>query len=531
MKHKVWFNLVVVCGLLAAFSVARPTAQAGSRFLPGVRGGEQAAVRSSPVLDGFADWPQQGFDPQRTSYNPHEVLLGRENVGELAVLWSRSTPCTVNDGVTVADGVVYYGHYCGEFLAVDADTGATVWTQPINTTATGSAVVDGVVYVAARCTYTYCGGVYAFDATSGSPLWTWNTGSEHVGFPVVSGGVLYVSANNATAQTTYALDATTGAELWSATPGGIPAVGDGVVYASSYKNAEKLVALDPATGDLLWTGLVGGTRVLMPVVATGYVFAHSDDGRLYAFAAGGCGQDECPPDWVASLQPDPVNNPQPPAAAEGIVYVGSGSALYAFAAGGCGEPECPPVWHTPTACGFFANINTPSVANGVVYSACDNNYLYAFDAATGEVLWSYYTSGGDQMRASPAIAGGRVYHAATFDFTLYAFEPPISYTMHVGGIEGYFSLDPFGRTLLRIRVLVEDQAAQPLGEVQVDASIMAPCGGPFARTRVTKPSGYARFHWGCSAGGAWELCVDNLTREGYTYQPGDNVVTCQEWQN
>jgi hypothetical protein len=27
------------------------------------------------------------------------------------------------------------------------------------------------------------------------------------------------------------------------------------------------------------------------------------------------------------------------------------------------------------------------------------------------------------------------------------------------------------------------------------------------------------------------LCVDDLTRAGYLYAPGDNVVTCMEWQN
>ena len=76
-----------------------------------------------------------------------------------------------------------------------------------------------------------------------------------------------------------------------------------------------------------------------------------------------------------------------------------------------------------------------------------------------------------------------------------------------------------------------DQAAQPLGDVQVYATITAPCGGPYAPTRMTKPAGNARFHWGCNGAGDWQLCVDDLTREGYTYEPGDNVVTCQEWQN
>jgi hypothetical protein len=104
-------------------------------------------------------------------------------------------------------------------------------------------------------------------------------------------------------------------------------------------------------------------------------------------------------------------------------------------------------------------------------------------------------------------------------------------TMHVGAIEGYFSSDPYGRTLLRIHILAEDGAGAPLGDVQVDASIWAPNAGPFYRMRMTRPSGYARFHWGANATGDWQLCVDNLSLEGYSYNPDDNVITCQNWQN
>ena len=107
---------------------------------------------------------------------------------------------------------------------------------------------------------------------------------------------------------------------------------------------------------------------------------------------------------------------------------------------------------------------------------------------------------------------------------------PEGMTMHVGGIEGYFSMDYLGRPVLRIHVLVEDQTAEPLGHVEVDASITVPCGGPFERTRITKPSGNARFHWGCNQTGTWQICVDDLRLGGYVYNPDDNVVTCMDWE-
>lgn len=102
-------------------------------------------------------------------------------------------------------------------------------------------------------------------------------------------------------------------------------------------------------------------------------------------------------------------------------------------------------------------------------------------------------------------------------------------TMHVGGMEGYFAVDYLGRSVLRIHVLVEDEEMTPLSDVEVDASIWVPDGGPILRSRFTKPSGNARFHWGSAASGTWTLCVDDLTRAGYIYNPDDNVVTCMDW--
>jgi polyvinyl alcohol dehydrogenase (cytochrome) len=51
-----------------------------------------------------------------------------------------------------------------------------------------------------------------------------------------------------------------------------------------------------------------------------------------------------------------------------------------------------------------------TVANGVVYAgsmAQKGNEMYALDAATGRVLWSF--SPGQSVIAAPAVAGGSVY--------------------------------------------------------------------------------------------------------------------------
>jgi uncharacterized repeat protein (TIGR01451 family) len=97
-------------------------------------------------------------------------------------------------------------------------------------------------------------------------------------------------------------------------------------------------------------------------------------------------------------------------------------------------------------------------------------------------------------------------------------------TMHIGDLTGNLAMDPYGRIVARWYVLTHDAQHAALGLVAVDAAITDPLGGPYFRTRLTKPSGWARFHWGRNAGGTFQLCVDNLTLAGFTYVPANNDV-------
>jgi hypothetical protein len=96
-------------------------------------------------------------------------------------------------------------------------------------------------------------------------------------------------------------------------------------------------------------------------------------------------------------------------------------------------------------------------------------------------------------------------------------------TMHVQDIFGYFRY-PY----LVMRVQAADQDDNPLGNVLVDAAITMPTA-EWGRWRFTKPSGWARFWAPVRDYGNYEICVENLTLTGYTYEPGDNVVTCMDW--
>ncbi|HEX3641260.1 MAG TPA: serine/threonine-protein kinase, partial [Ktedonobacteraceae bacterium] len=137
-----------------------------------------------------------------------------------------------------------------------------------------------------------------------------------------------------------------------------------------------------------WTARAGGS----PVVANGMVYASSDDYKLYAFKANGCGQATCAPLWTAQFNNSlgvPLIAAGFLAVADGIVYISSGDGLYAFRADGCEQVTCTPLWKAQTGGG----VSSPTVANGVVYSGSDDGKLYAFKAngcgqATCAPLWT-----------------------------------------------------------------------------------------------------------------------------------------------
>jgi outer membrane protein assembly factor BamB len=100
-----------------------------------------------------------------------------------------------------------------------------------------------------------------------------------------------------------------------------------------------------------------------------------------------------------------------PAVAGGVVYVGSiDGKVYALnAATGAVK------WTYAT---ISAVMSSPAVAGGVVYVGSDDQKVYALNAATGALDWSYTTGG--NIGTSPAVADGVVYTGSS-DGNVYAF--------------------------------------------------------------------------------------------------------------
>ena len=152
----------------------------------------------------------------------------------------------------------------------------------------------------------------------------------------------------------------------------------------------------------VWSGSIGAVATVesSPAVTNGVVYVGSDDNKLYAFDADGCGAATCEPLWTATTGGDIDSSP---AVANGVVYVGSeDNKLYAFDADGCGAATCRPLWTATTG----GNVDSsPAVANGVVYVGSDDNKLYAF-AADGCGAGHLRTAvDGDHRRRHRLLAG------------------------------------------------------------------------------------------------------------------------------
>ena len=115
-------------------------------------------------------------------WNPYEKVLNVNNVGSLQLEGELQNGDVVNSSPAVVNGVVYFGSNDGKVYAVNASTGALLWSyRTAGFAGSSPAVANGVVYVGSwDCK------VYALNASTGALLWSYLTGWLCV-FPAHSG--------------------------------------------------------------------------------------------------------------------------------------------------------------------------------------------------------------------------------------------------------------------------------------------------------------------------------------------------------
>jgi polyvinyl alcohol dehydrogenase (cytochrome) len=95
------------------------------------------------------------------------------------------------------------------------------------------------------------------------------------------------------------------------------------------------------------------------------------------------------------------------------------------------------LWQTPDP-QSASDTGYVSVANGVVYAdsnASTGTNMYALDASTGAILWSFASGG--EVRSGAAIVGAKVYWGSGYrgghNNKLYAFGLPAAVAVIPGG--------------------------------------------------------------------------------------------------
>ena len=133
-----------------------------------------------------------------------------------AMLWSFTAGSDVWSSPAVANGVVYigssgalgypdFGATNAYMYALNAGTGALLWSLPGPGGFASPAVVNGVVY------FDCSDGLCALNASTGAKLWSYCSGTCCIPRPQWQMG-WFMSARS---DGLYALNASTGAKLWS----------------------------------------------------------------------------------------------------------------------------------------------------------------------------------------------------------------------------------------------------------------------------------------------------------------------------
>ncbi|HEV7331225.1 MAG TPA: PQQ-binding-like beta-propeller repeat protein [Flavisolibacter sp.] len=301
--------------------------------------------------------------------------------GALKWLYETEPSPPVHSTGTYASGIIYT--VIGpDIKALDAQTGIEKWkyTPPIPPSTT-PAVANGKVYV--NCDDNK---LYALDAETGAVLWTFAQGERTSDFarnycdPTVVDGVVFFGSPD---KHVYALDAMTGALKWktkSQNPIGTgefssnPAVANGVLYiGDSYNNFS---AYSTADGKELWRYNTSNGYPSSSTVENDIVYFGASNNTLYALDA-----KTGVPKWGygagASIKVGPIVE-------NGVVYVATEGAGIQAVNAITGEKK----W---SSLGNYDIKGSPVVFNSTVYVGAGPAF-YALNAATGALKWQYTAS-------------------------------------------------------------------------------------------------------------------------------------------
>jgi outer membrane protein assembly factor BamB len=205
------------------------------------------------------DWSMFLGDPSHSADGAGPTILTPK--------WNYQAGGPIISSPTIANGIAYFGSIDNNIYAVNANSGAKIWTFNINFPIKSTvAVIDGKLYTGAD------DGFVCLDAATGTQLWKVSAGNiklNEIGItlaytgsdlprssPMVLNGKVYVGALDGNL---YCLDANSGTVLWKYQTGGsilaTPTILNNAVYIASCTPRPNgtFYKLDANSGNMIWS--------------------------------------------------------------------------------------------------------------------------------------------------------------------------------------------------------------------------------------------------------------------------------------
>jgi outer membrane protein assembly factor BamB len=202
-----------------------------------------------------------------------------------AVGWSTTLPgeSAFTSPPTVENGVVYVDgggtSSAGTLYAVDASSGAVMWTDGVNNGQHSSPAVTPTGVFAAFA----CENAYRFRPTNGGQVWLHAGACTGTGgrTAVYNTGRLYVRDD--LGATPAVLNALTGQEIGTFASTYAPAFSRFAFYTPTVNGVVQLEAVDQASGNAVWTQSGDGGFDIAPILIHGLVAIGSSSGNVYLY--------------------------------------------------------------------------------------------------------------------------------------------------------------------------------------------------------------------------------------------------------
>ena len=399
-------------GTLPRTSVPIPeTAVFGPASL--VAAGASSDQTSLPI-DISNEWSQSAHDSLHSGYEPHDFVMAQhvspDNEKYFEQAWSFPSGSPVHSGVSVYEGVAYFGTDAGTVYALDVHNSQPLWTYHTGGAVVGTPATDsGEVIFGSKGHH-----VVALGAADGKVRWSDTTSSAVESPPAVVAGTVFIGSEDGTV---YALNERTGAVLWHVTLGGLvkasPTVDPSQKLVVVGDASGAITALSTSDGHKLWSVPTGGPITATATIANGEVLVGSGDDKVYALH-----ETTGTRVWTAATSG--------PVIAAGVIDLTpfstqGGSYVVGDANGN--------VYYLNVTTGTLTR--TVVVGSAVVGMASAEEFVaietsagvvYGFKPEVpGDIAWLYNSSAG--FGSAPTVLNGVVYVTGE-DFTLRAFTIP-----------------------------------------------------------------------------------------------------------